>query len=111
MQSRLTIPTSVDEALRLLDMEFWTSPRVMLATPRGGTPWPKTGYFRVELASIRPHQLDELVRAIHGKYDQSGRTVLPLKEVLVSFTDGEIRLILDKSRADEMLPWPDPPDD
>ena len=102
---------SIDEALDLLDMELWTGPREIIAAPSGNREWPKNGTFCVQLAGIRPYQLGELVEAIREKYDHPGRTILPLKEVLVGFADGEILLVLDKSRAEEMLPWPEPPDD
>jgi len=101
----------VDEALSLLDMELWTGPRETIAASCGNREWPKNSTFRVQIAGIRPHQLDELVEAIREKYDHPGRTILPLKEVLVGFADGEIHLLLDKSRVAEMLPWPKPPDD
>ena len=103
--------TSIDEVLSLLDMELWTGPRETITGSSGNREWPKNGIFHVQLAGIRPHQLGELVEAIREKYDHPGRTILPLKEVQIGFADGEIQLVLDKSRAAEMLPWPEPPDD
>lgn len=102
---------SVDEVLNLLDMELWTGPCVTIPASSGDKQWPKNGTFCVQIPGIRPHQLDELVEAIREKYDHPGRTILPFKEVEIDFANSEIHLFLDKSRAAEMLPWPEPPDD